>query len=177
MDSLDQPSQEDLALLETQDLGNPMIDSLYTEILPQVVDNDLHLKVMAFAKRISEKYEPMEFNKDVRKLPTALNSQRLNSVEQAILLVAILRKDRIPARLVLGYSFDRPSGDPAMSFHAWVEYHNQTWWWPIDPVQPTKAGLLDRIKLREISKITPDLRRDITKILELSNDGTITFQD
>ncbi len=98
----------------------------------------MHLKVQAVATRLLEKYESVGFNNDVRKLTVALITNRLNSVEHALALIALLRKEKIPARLAVGFAYDRNASNPSMVFQAWVEYHHAGWWWPVDPIQPTK---------------------------------------
>ncbi|MCU0712453.1 MAG: transglutaminase-like domain-containing protein [Pirellula sp.] len=177
VESVDKPETEDLELTGWLDSNSPVFDSLYADLLPQVANEDVHVKVLLMAKRVSERYESVGFNNDVRKLSVGLSKNRLNSVEQSMALVALLRKDKIPARLVLGYVFDRNASEPAMIFQAWVEYHYNDWWWPIDPINPTKTGLLDRIKLKELNRFSSDVRRVIMQVLEFGNDGTVTYQD
>ncbi|MFN7292980.1 MAG: transglutaminase domain-containing protein [Pirellula sp.] len=177
VESSDEPTPSDLDLSGWLDAGNPIFNKMYVDFLLQFEDDDLHLKVLSAAKRLSEKFESVGFNNDVRKLAVALSTNRLNSVEQSMALIALLRKDKIPARLALGYVYDRNASEPTMVFQAWVEYHHAEWWWPIDPVNPTKTGMLDRIKLKELTSSSSDVRREITKVLELGNDGVVSYKD
>jgi transglutaminase-like putative cysteine protease len=137
-----------------------------------------HERVVAIAETLSQRYAPVEFGNQVRKLHLALPTNRLNSVEQSMALIAVLRKQKIPARLVLGYVFD-PSNNanPTMIFQAWVEYYYANWWWPIDPVKPTNLGMLDRVKFKDISRLEIDLRREITKLIGLGSEITIAFEN
>jgi hypothetical protein len=177
VESSDEPTPSDLDLSGWLDAGHPTFNKMYVDFLLQIDNDDLHLKVLSAAKRLSEKYESVGFNNDVRKLAVALSTNRLNSVEQSMVLIALLRKDKIPARLALGYVYDRNASEPTMVFQAWVEYHHAEWWWPIDPVNPTKTGMLDRIKMKEITSTSSDVRREITKVLELGNDGVVAYKD
>ena len=177
VESSDKPTPNDLELENLLDANNPVLDKIVTDLLSQHANDDMHLKVQSVAERLSEKYQPIGFNNDVRKLTVALSTNRLNSVEQSMALIALLRKEKIPARMALGYSYDRNAPEPTMVFQAWVEYHHAEWWWPIDPILPTMNGMLDRIKIKEISNFSSDIRREIKKVLDLGNEGTVIYQD
>lgn len=177
IDSFDKPEPEDLELTGWLDSNSPVFDNLYTNLLSQVANEDVHAKVLSTANRLLEKFQMVPFNHEVRKLTVALSKTRMNSVEQSMALVALLRKDKIPARVSLGYVYDRQASEPGMIFQAWVEYHHADWWWPIDPVNPAKTGLMDRIKVMDLTDFSTDIRRVIIKVLELGKDGTVTYQD
>lgn len=173
----DKPTTSDLDLISLIDPNNPIFNRICSEILPQADNADVHLKVQAVATRLLEKYESVGFNNDVRKLTVALSTNRLNSVEHALALIALLRKEKIPARLAVGFAYDRSASNPSMVFQAWVEYHHAEWWWPIDPIQPNETRLLDRIKTKEISSFSFDIRREIKQVLEFGNEASISVQD
>jgi hypothetical protein len=173
----DNPTTSDLDLISLVDPNNPIFDRVCIDILPQADNGDVHLKVQAIAKRLSEKYESVGFNNEVRKLTVSLSTNRLNSVEHAMALIALLRKEKIPARMAIGFAYDRSASQPSMVFQAWVEYHHAEWWWPIDPIQPSETRLLDRIKTKEISSFSFDIRREIKQVLEFGNEATISVQD
>ncbi|MCU0721384.1 MAG: transglutaminase-like domain-containing protein [Pirellula sp.] len=177
VESPDKPTTSDSEWTSLLDSNNPLFDKIYTDLLPQDYNDNVHLKVQLVAQRLSEKYESVAFDNDIRKLTMALSTNRLNSVEQSMVLIALLRKEKIPARMALGYAYDRKAAMPTMVFQAWVEYHHAEWWWPIDPTRPSTRGLLDRIKMKEISSFSSDVRRDITKVLELGSEGTVIYQD
>lgn len=177
VETLDKPTTSDLDLTSLVDSTNPVFERICTDLLAPTDNDDVHLKVQAVAKKLSDKYESVGFNNDIRKLTLALSSNRLNSVEHSMALIALLRKERIPARMAIGFAYDHSASKPSMAFHAWVEYHHAEWWWPIDPSQPAKTGLLDRIKMKEISSFSSDVRREITQVLGLGNEGTIFVQD
>lgn len=174
----DKPSSADSSLADWLDLSRPVVLSLLDQKIP--TDSSLvgHERVVAIAETLSQRYAPVEFSNQVRKLHLALPTNRLNSVEQSMALIAVLRKQKIPARLVLGYVFD-PSNNanPTMIFQAWVEYYYANWWWPIDPVKPTNLGMLDRVKFKDISRLEIDLRREITKLIGLGSEITIAFEN
>lgn len=173
----DKPTTSDLDLTSLVDPNNPVFDRICSDVLPQADSGDVHLKVQAIAKSLSEKYESVGFNNDVRKLNVALSANRLNSVEHAMALIALLRKEKLPARMAIGFAYDRSAPKPSMVFKAWVEYHHAEWWWPIDPIQPTVTRLLDRIKMKEISSFSFDIRREIKQVLEFGNEASISVQD
>jgi hypothetical protein len=177
VETLDKPTTSDLDLTSLVDSTNPVFERICTDLLAPTDNDDVHLKVQAVAKKLSDKYESVGFNNDIRKLTLALSSNRLNSVEHSMALIALLRKEKIPARMAIGFAYDHSASKPSMAFHAWVEYHHAEWWWPIDPSQPAKTGLLDRIKMKEISSFSSDVRREITQVLGLGNEGTIFVQD
>ena len=173
----DKPTTSDLDLISLVDANNPIFDRVCTDVLSLADTGDVHLKVQAIAKGLSEKYESVGFNNDVRKLTVALSTNRLNSVEHAMALIALLRKEKIPARMAIGFAYDRSASQPSMVFQAWVEYHHAEWWWPIDPIQPIETRLIDRIKTKEISSFSFDIRREIKQVLEFGNEATISVQD
>lgn len=177
IDSLDKPIPSDLELSSLLDSNNPLFEEIYKDELSQVDTQDGHLKVSSAAIKLSEKYESVRFNNEIRKLSVALNTSRLNSVEHSMALIALLRKEKIPSRMALGYAYDQNTSEPTMIFKAWVEYHYGAQWWPIDPTFPTKTGLLDRIKMKEIRSFSSDVHREITKVLEFGNEGSIVYQD
>ncbi|XZE22539.1 transglutaminase-like domain-containing protein [Pirellulaceae bacterium SH449] len=177
IDASDKPISADSSLADWLDLSKPAVSSLLDQSIP--TDSSLvgHERVVAIAEALSQRYVSEEFSNQVRKLHLALPTNRLNSVEQSMALIAVLRKQKIPARLVLGYAFDSSNANPTMSFRAWVEYYYADWWWPIDPVKPTNSGMLDRVKLKEISRLETDLRREITKLISLGSEATIAFEN
>jgi transglutaminase-like putative cysteine protease len=177
VETLDKPTTSDLDLTSLVDSTNPVFERICADLLAPAENDDVHLKVQAVAKKLSDKYESVGFNNDIRKLTLALSSNRLNSVEHSMALIALLRKEKIPARMAIGFAYDHSASKPSMAFHAWVEYHHAEWWWPIDPSQPAKTGLLDRIKMKEISSFSSDVRREIKQVLGLGNEGTIFVQD
>ena len=173
----DKPTTSDLDLASLIDPNNPIFNRICSDILPQADNADVQLKVQAVATRLLDKYESVGFNNDVRKLTVALNTNRLNSVEHALALIALLRKEKIPARLAVGFAYDRNASNPSMVFQAWVEYHHAGWWWPVDPIQPSETRLLDRIKTKEISSFSFDIRREIKQVLEFGNEASVSVQD
>jgi hypothetical protein len=165
----------DLANSPWLDIGSPIVDQLYVDVTEHSEDKDQKQRVAFLAKRLYEKYQTTEFDKQVRRLSVALKSESLNSVEHAMAMIATLRKDKIPARMALGYLFNQSESTPAFVLHAWVEFYSDDRWHAIDSSVPGRQSLLDRIKLKEIRSIDSDLLADLTAAANLCANGSISF--
>lgn len=67
---------------------------------------------------------------------TVADTQEGDCTEHAILLVAVLRMFKIPARFVTGAYVDAREGKVRAVGHAWAEYHHKGRWHGLDAARP-----------------------------------------
>jgi hypothetical protein len=108
-------------------------------------------KVRACQKELFKRIQFKEFDNQVHSINQVIRLKKANAVEHAILMTAVCRSLKIPARIAFGYQYNGSSDAPAMRFHAWVEYRDIDKWIPIDSTEKDPGLKLDRIKVIESS--------------------------
>lgn len=108
-------------------------------------------KVRACQKELFKRIQFKEFDNQVHSINQVIRLKKANAVEHAILMTAVCRSLKIPARIAFGYQYNGSSDAPAMRFHAWVEYRDSDKWIPIDSTEKDPGLKLDRIKVIESS--------------------------
>ena len=108
-------------------------------------------KVRVCQKELFKRIQFKEFDNQVHSINQVIRLKKANSVEHAILMTAVCRSLKIPARIAFGYQYNGSSDAPAMRFHAWVEYRDIDKWIPIDSTEKDSGLKLDRIKVIESS--------------------------
>jgi transglutaminase-like putative cysteine protease len=108
-------------------------------------------KVRTCQKELFKRIQFKEFDNQVHSINQVIRLKKANAVEHAILMTAVCRSLKIPARIAFGYQYNGSSDAPAMRFHAWVEYRDSDKWIPIDSTEKDPGLKLDRIKVIESS--------------------------
>lgn len=108
-------------------------------------------KARVCQKELYKRVQFKEFDNQVHSINQVIRLKKANAVEHAILMTAVCRSLKIPARIAFGYQFNGSSDAPAMRFHAWVEYREGDRWIPIDSTEKDAGIKLDRIKVIESS--------------------------
>ena len=108
-------------------------------------------KVRVCQKEIFKRVQFKEFDNQVHSINQVIRLKKANAVEHSILMTAVCRSLKIPARIAFGYQYNGSSDAPAMRFHAWVEYRDGDRWIPIDSTEKDPGIKLDRIKVIESS--------------------------
>lgn len=85
--------------------------------------------------------------------------------ERAVLLAAMLRARRIPARVVAGLAYAEPNDAPVMAYHMWTLAWIDDRWVPFDPSTGSLAAA-DRIALVSSSLADGDLNGCFTTVLK-----------
>jgi hypothetical protein len=108
-------------------------------------------KVRVCQKELFKRVQFKEFDNQVQSINQVIRLKKANAVEHAILMTAVCRSLKIPARIAFGYQYNGSSDAPAMRFHAWVEYRDGDKWIPIDSTEKDPGLKSDRIKVIESS--------------------------
>ena len=108
-------------------------------------------KVRVCQKELFKRVQFKEFDNQVQSIHQVIRLRKANAVEHAVLLTAVCRSLKIPARIAFGYQYNGSTDEPAMRFHAWVEYRDADRWIPIDSTEKDSGIKLDRIKVIESS--------------------------
>ena len=94
---------------------------------------------------------------------TILNEKKGDCTEHSFLATAILRKNGIPARCVMGLVM----GDNIFGYHMWVEAKLNGRWFPIDPTFNQISPDPTHIKLGEFPDNLSNLKEVYSKVLPL----------
>lgn len=145
-----------LASTELIPASSPFVAKLAKAILSSDQELDpekstVSEKVRVCQKELFKRIQLKEFDNQVQSIHQVIRLRKANAVEHAVLLTAVCRSLKIPARLAFGYQYNGSTDEPAMRFHAWVEYRNEDRWIPIDSTEKDSGLKLDRIKVIESS--------------------------
>jgi transglutaminase-like putative cysteine protease len=106
-------------------------------------------KVNACRVGLSKRLVTKEFDKQISPLPTVLRSNSANCIEHAILMTSLCRSLKIPARLSIGYQYNRKEAEPKMQAHVWIEALVDNVWIPFDSSMSDFPTSIDRIKIAD----------------------------
>lgn len=143
-----------LASTELIPASSPFVVKLANAILSsdQEIDPEkatISEKAHVCKKELFKRVQFKEFDNQVQSINQVIRLRKANAVEHAILMTAVCRSLKIPARIAFGYQYNGSSDAPAMRFHAWVEYRDGAVWLPIDSTEKESGIQLDRIKVIE----------------------------
>jgi transglutaminase-like putative cysteine protease len=131
--SQDAPRKEHLAASFLVDYEEPAVAKVVGELAPTASPDDA---VLLVARHIERK----DFTRGFDIASRVAETRRGDCTEHAVLLAAVLRAHKIPARVVLGLVVLTEDGRWLSFGHAWVEYHRGAQWQVADAALDTRAS-------------------------------------
>ncbi len=132
-------------------------------------------KVNACRLGLSKRLALKEFDKQIGPLPTVLRSNSANCIEHAILLTSLCRSLKVPARISVGYLFNRTPDEPKMVSHVWVEALIDNIWIPFDSTKSEFPTSIDRIKVSDTDFNNPNPYPEIIRAVQMLADIDVSF--
>lgn len=147
----------------------------FTSGLSEDTAKDKFLTVEHLRQAILQKFETIEFDREVRKLYQIVRAKKLDGFEHALLLASMCRKSGIPARIAIGVVYNRDESKPQMRLHGWTEYFVKDRWYPADSSQTGSKAELDRMKIRESYADSEMFLEDVLYVANWLNNTKIRF--
>ncbi|MFN7449462.1 MAG: transglutaminase-like domain-containing protein [Pirellula sp.] len=143
--------------------------------LTEEATKDKFLTVEHFRQAIMQRYETIEFDREIRKLPQISRAKKLDGFEHALLFASMCRKSGIPARIAIGMVYNQDGSTPQMRLHGWVEYFVKDRWYPADSSQSSTKAELDRIKIRDSHADSDMFLEDVLYVANWMNNLKLRF--
>jgi hypothetical protein len=143
--------------------------------LTEEASKDKFLTVEHLRQAIMQKYESIEFDREIRKLYQIVRAKKLDGFEHALLLASMCRKSGIPARIAIGMVYNQDESTPQMRLHGWVEYFVKDRWYPTDSSQSSTKAELDRIKIRDSYADSEMFLEDVLYVANWMNNMKLRF--
>lgn len=147
----------------------------FTSGLSEEASKDGFLVVEHLRQAILQKFETVEFDREIRKFHQLVRAKNLDGFEHALLLATMCRKSGIPARIAIGIVYNQDDAKPQMRLHGWVEYFVKDRWYPTDSSQSSAKAELDRIKIRESYADSALFLEDVLYVANWINNVKIRF--
>lgn len=156
VDAFFEEDSSDEALLAESDFvpcNDPQVRKLSQALLAANAaigpDSTAFDKANACRTGLVQRLELVEFDNQLATVTAILRNKRADCVEHAALLAAVCRSLKIPARVAIGFVFNKSATSPEMKFHAWTEIKNGKHWVPLDSSDTESPASIDRIKVLE----------------------------
>jgi hypothetical protein len=143
--------------------------------LTEEAAKDKFLTVEHLRQAIMQKYESIEFDREIRKLHQIVRAKKLDGFEHALLLASMCRKSGIPTRIAIGMVYNQDESTPQMRLHGWVEYFVKDRWYPTDSSQSSTKAELDRIKIRDSYADSEMFLEDVLYVANWMNNMKLRF--
>ena len=143
--------------------------------LTEEAAKDTFLTVEHLRQAIMQRYETIEFDREIRKLHQIPRAKKLDGFEHALLLASMCRKSGIPARIAIGMVYNQDESTPQMRLHGWVEYFVKDRWYPTDSSQSSTKAELDRIKIRDSYADSEMFLEDVLYVANWMNNMKLRF--
>lgn len=132
------PTDEDLSPSPMIESTDPLILDMAHQVMPE--EKDPWKIALALERYVHDKIERKDFSRAFATALEVAKTPRGDCTEHGVLLAALLRARKIPARVASGLVYvDTPQG-PTMGYHLWNEAYIGNRWIPLDAVMG-KGGI------------------------------------
>lgn len=132
------PTDEDLNPSPMIESTDPLILDMAYQVMPE--EKDPWKIALALERYVHDKIERKDFSRAFATAAEVAKTPRGDCTEHGVLLAALLRARKIPARVASGLVYvDTPQG-PTMGYHLWNEAYIGNRWIPLDAVMG-KGGI------------------------------------
>lgn len=132
------PTDEDLGPSPMIESTDPLILDMAHQVMPE--EKDPWKIALALERFVHDKIERKDFSRAFATALEVAKTPRGDCTEHGVLLAALLRARKIPARVASGLVYvDTPQG-PTMGYHLWNEAYIGNRWIPLDAVMG-KGGI------------------------------------
>ena len=132
------PTEADLLPSPMIESADPLILDMAHQVMPE--ETDTWKLALALERYVHDKIERKDFSRAFATAAEVAKTPRGDCTEHGVLLAALLRARKIPARIASGLVYVDSVQGPTMGYHMWTEAYIGNRWIPLDAVMG-KGGI------------------------------------
>jgi hypothetical protein len=132
------PTEADLMPSPMIESADPLILDMAHQVMPE--ETDPWKIALALERYVHDKIERKDFSRVFATAAEVAETPRGDCTEHSVLLAALLRARKIPARIASGLVYVDSVQGPTMGYHMWTEAYIGNRWIPLDAVMG-KGGI------------------------------------
>ncbi|WP_158545509.1 transglutaminase-like domain-containing protein [Bremerella cremea] len=143
------PTAEDLAASPLIEVNSPAVQSLAK--LASLPEEDVWQKAVALEKFVHQTIQQKNFSQGFLSAAAVAEQKVGDCTEHSVLLIALLRANKIPARAAMGMVYVDYGGKQGFAYHMWTEAWIHDRWIPLDATRGEGGIGVDYIKVTQTS--------------------------
>ena len=166
------PTEADLMPSPMIESADPLILDMAHQVMPE--ETDTWKLALALERYVHDKIERKDFSRAFATAAEVAKTPRGDCTEHGVLLAALLRARKIPARIASGLVYVDSVQGPTMGYHMWTEAYIGNRWIPLDAVMG-KGGIgPGHIKVMDTSLSDQNPYVALLPVLQVLGDLKIT---
>jgi hypothetical protein len=166
------PTEADLMPSPMIESADPLILDMAHQVMPE--ETDPWKIALALERYVHDKIERKDFSRAFATAAEVAKTPRGDCTEHGVLLAALLRARKIPARIASGLVYVDSVQGPTMGYHMWTEAYIGNRWIPLDAVMG-KGGIgPGHIKVMDTSLSDQNPYVALLPVLQVLGDLKIT---
>lgn len=166
------PTEADLMPSPMIESADPLILDMAYQVMPE--ETDPWKLALALERYVHDKIERKDFSRAFATAAEVAKTPRGDCTEHGVLLAALLRARKIPARIASGLVYVDSVQGPTMGYHMWTEAYIGNRWIPLDAVMG-KGGIgPGHIKVMDTSLSDQNPYVALLPVLQVLGDLKIT---
>lgn len=168
----DSPTEADLNPSPMIQSTDPLIVDMAHQVLPE--ETDPWKLALALERYVHDKIERKDFSRAFATAAEVAKTPRGDCTEHGVLLAALLRARKIPARIASGLVYVDSAEGPMMGYHLWNEAYIGDRWIPLDAVLGRGGIGPGHIKVMDTSLTDQNPYVALLPVLQVLGDLKIT---